>query len=68
MITAKESSPKVAAGPVRGADRTDGGHPLSSCARFLLGFQIFTWNVACVGSIIVVTVFWTSLVRIDDCF
>lgn len=64
MIKPQESSPKVAAGPVGGAYVTDGGHPLSCCARFLLGLQIFIWNVACVGSIIVVTVFWTSLVRI----
>lgn len=65
MIKAQECN-QVAADSVGGADGTGGGHPLSSCVRFLLGFQVFTWNVACVGSIVVVTVFWTSLVRIDD--
>lgn len=42
-----------------------GGHdqPLSSCRRILLGFQISAWNVATIGSLVVVTVFWTTLVR-----
>ena len=65
MVKSRACKPKVVAGPVGGEHGTDGGYPLSSCARFLLGFQVFTWNVACIGSIVVVVVFWTSLVRID---
>lgn len=60
MVIGQQNNPRVAADPVAG---THGGHQLSGFARFLLGFQIFTWNVACVGSIVVVIVFWVSLVR-----
>ncbi|CAM9172394.1 unnamed protein product [Hapterophycus canaliculatus] len=61
------SSPTASAGPVRGTHATTHHHggsrdqPLSSGARALLGFQIFAWNVACVGSVVIVAVFWVAL-------
>ena len=59
-------APTASAGPVRGTHAVGHRHegePLSNFRRTLLGFQIFTWNVACIGSLVVVTVFWTVLVR-----
>lgn len=59
-------APTASAGPVRGTHAVGhhhAGEPLSNCKRTLLGFQIFVWNVACIGSLVVVTVFWTVLVR-----
>lgn len=58
------NTPTSSAGPVRGTHEMGDPQPLPTCSRFLLGFQIFTWNVACVGSLVVVVVFWFSLVRI----
>ncbi|CAN0075030.1 unnamed protein product [Scytosiphon promiscuus] len=68
-VTAFKSytSPTASAGPVRGTHATTHHHggvqdqPLSSGTRALLGFQIFAWNVACVGSLVIVTVFWVAL-------
>lgn len=59
-------APTASAGPVRGTHAVGhrhAGEPLSNFRRTLLGFQIFAWNVACIGSLVVVTVFWTVLVR-----
>lgn len=62
-------APTASAGPVRGthamthhAGRGQ-DQPLSGRMRALLGFQVFAWNVACVGSIVVALVFWFALVR-----
>jgi len=65
----KFSAPISSAGPVRGTHAvghhaTEGySHPLSDGSRTLLGFQIFAWNIACVGSLVVPVVFWAVLVR-----
>ncbi|CAB1102210.1 unnamed protein product [Ectocarpus sp. CCAP 1310/34] len=59
-------SPMASDGPVRGTHavaphRGNRNQPLSSNRRALLGFQVFSWNVACVGSLVIVTVFWVAL-------
>ncbi len=63
----KFSTPISSAGPVRGTHATGhhdaGAQSLSDGSRTLLGFQIFAWNIAFVGSLVVPTVFWTVLVR-----
>lgn len=62
-------APMASAGPVRGTHEMthhagrDQHQPLSGRRRALLGFQVFVWNVACVGSIVVAVVFWGALVR-----
>lgn len=40
-----------------------GSANLSAFGRFVMWLQIFSWNVACLSSLIVVTVFWGLLVR-----
>eukprot|EP00752_Nemacystus_decipiens_P006381 g5753.t1 len=57
-------APRASAGPVRGTHAVGhhyAGEPLSNCRRALLGFQIFMWNIACIGSLVVVAVFWSVL-------
>ncbi|CAM9688725.1 unnamed protein product [Pylaiella littoralis] len=60
-------APMASAGPVRGTHEMthhagrDQHQPLSGRRRALLGFQVFVWNVACVGSIVVAVVFWGAL-------
>eukprot|EP00903_Cladosiphon_okamuranus_P012548 g11750.t1 len=55
-------APTASAGPVRGTHAVGHHHStLSNSRRAILGFQIFAWNVACVGSIVVPIVFWAVL-------
>lgn len=64
MFIGRQTSPTASDGPVRGTVGMAAGYqPLSNCARSLIGFQIFMWNVACVGSFVVLVVFWGLLVR-----
>lgn len=68
MPSATQTTPQISECPERGTGtmhqhlEPSGAH-LACCRLCVLVLQLFTWNVACVSSLVVVTVFWGALVR-----